>query len=247
MNKRNEFVLGVLGGLGPMSSVYFYEMLTAHTQAACDQEHINILLSSHAGTPDRTAYIMGESTDDPALSMIEDAQLLIDAGADLLVIPCNTAHYFYDRICAAINRPMIHIVYETVAALHRAGTKKAGILATDGTIKTNTYQSMCERFGIACEIPSAVMQEKLMKLIYEDIKAGGNVDLMTFGEIVSELRGKGCEHIILGCTELSLIKRNEHLGSYFVDSTEILAWRTICACGKTPIGFEGLPSYGKTE
>ncbi|MBO5274837.1 MAG: amino acid racemase [Clostridia bacterium] len=247
MNKRNEFILGILGGLGPMSSVYFYEMLTSHTKVSCDQEHINILLSSHAQTPDRTAYIMGEIADDPAVCMIEDAETLIAAGADLLVIPCNTAHYFYDRVRNAVDCPMINIIYETVAALHRAGTKKAGILATDGTIYSGAYQNMCERFGIACEVPSPAMQKKLMNLIYGDIKTGASVDLMTFGEIVSELRGKDCEHIILGCTELSLIKRSERLGSYFVDSTEILAWRTILACGKEPIGFEGLPSYGIPE
>ncbi len=247
MNKRNEFVLGILGGLGPMSSVYFYEMLTSHTKVTCDQDHINILLSSHAQTPDRTAYIMGETADDPAACMIEDAQTLIDAGADLIVIPCNTAHYFYDRVQAAIKRPIINIIYETVAALHRAGRKKVGILATDGTIATGTYQSMCECFGIDCEIPSQAMQNKLMKMIYGDIKTGANADLVTFDEIVSELRSKGCEQIILGCTELSLIKRNERLGSYFADSTEILAWRAILACGKEPIGFEGVPSYGLAE
>ena len=86
-----------------------------------------------------------------------------------------------------------------------------------------------------------------MKLIYKDIKAGSNVDLMTFSEIVSELRSKGCEYIILGCTELSLIKKSERLGAYFVDSTEVLAWRTILACGKEPMGFEGIPSYGLSE
>ena len=84
--------LGILGGLGPMSSVYFYELLTAHTRAACDQEHINLLISSRADTPDRTAFILGRSADDPLPAMVEEAARLERAGVDLLAIPCNTAH-----------------------------------------------------------------------------------------------------------------------------------------------------------
>ena len=83
--------LGVLGGLGPMSSVYFYEMLTTHTRALCDQEHLNIVLSSHAHTPDRTAYILGGSQDNPLPCMQAQVKRLVGAGAEVIAIPCNTA------------------------------------------------------------------------------------------------------------------------------------------------------------
>ena len=92
-------VLGILGGLGPMSTVYFYQMLTEHTPAQCDQDHLDIVISSRATTPDRTAYILGESEDDPFAQMERDAEMLVQYGATLLAIPCNTAHYFYDRLC----------------------------------------------------------------------------------------------------------------------------------------------------
>ena len=85
---------GIIGGLGPMASVYFYEMITEHTLAKCDQDHIDLLLTSRATTPDRTAYILGQSDESPLPVMISEAKRLISAGADVIVIPCNTAHYF---------------------------------------------------------------------------------------------------------------------------------------------------------
>ncbi len=89
MDIKINKTLGVLGGLGPMSSVYFYEMLTEHTSAESDQQHLNILLSSRADTPDRTAYIMGRSEDNPIHTMLSEVSKLIAAGADIIAIPCN--------------------------------------------------------------------------------------------------------------------------------------------------------------
>ena len=94
---HSPHLLGVLGGLGPMASAYFYEMITAHTKAQRDQDHIDIILSSRASTPDRTDFILGRSTDSPLPAMIEDAKALEAFGARAIVIPCNTAHYFIDR------------------------------------------------------------------------------------------------------------------------------------------------------
>ena len=71
---HSPHLLGVLGGLGPMASAYFYEMITAHTKAQRDQDHIDIILSSRASTPDRTDFILGRSADSPLPAMIEDAK-----------------------------------------------------------------------------------------------------------------------------------------------------------------------------
>ena len=96
MNKPLK--LGILGGLGPMASAYFYEMITEHTKAERDQDHIDILLSSRASTPDRTDYIMGRSDESPLPIMIKDAKYLESCKVSAIVIPCNTAHYFIDEI-----------------------------------------------------------------------------------------------------------------------------------------------------
>ena len=109
-------VLGILGGLGPMATVYFYEMLTRHTQAARDQDHIDVIINSRATTPDRTSYILGQSAENPFDIMAADAARLVTFGADVIAIPCNTAHYFYDRLNETIPIPILNMVEETVLA-----------------------------------------------------------------------------------------------------------------------------------
>lgn len=237
--------LGVLGGLGPMATAYFYEMITQHTKAEKDQDHIDMVISSRSTTPDRTAFIVGESEENPLMYMIDDAQRLERFGADILVIPCNTAHYFYDELQKNVNIPIINIVDETVKHCIKIGSKKVGILATSGTIGTRTYQRVCDKLGLAYEVPDEDGQAKIMSLIYDNIKSGERADMDSFMSVVDSLVKNGCDRIILGCTELSLVKKNENLdGALFVDSLEALAFRTINEYNKTAIGFH--ESYAET-
>lgn len=233
-------MLGVLGGLGPMSTVYFYELLTQHTAASCDQDHIDLVISSRASTPDRTAYMLDPGAPDPFGAMAEDAARLVAFGADLLVIPCNTAHYFYDKLCAAVPVPILNMVEQTVLAAKRGGCRTLGVLATTGTVQTGLYQAMCEKHGLACAVPGPEEQALVMRIIYEEIKRGKRADLKAFGAAVDALRRQGVQRVVLGCTELSLIKRDEGLDAFYLDSMEALAYSVITAFGKTPIGFEGL-------
>lgn len=236
VEKRSR-MLGILGGLGPMATVYFYEMLTKHTKASCDQEHIDIVISSRATTPDRTAYILGQNESSPVEQMIEDARRLENFGAELIAIPCNTAHYFLKSVSEAVKIPVLNIISETVGHIKNKGLKKAGILATVGTIKTEEYQLMCDKMGIEWAIPNKDGQAELMEIIYDDIKAGRRADMHKFKRITDRLEAVGCDCIILGCTELSIIKRDEGLPSRFIDSMEVLAMRTIEECGKETTGF----------
>ncbi|MBQ3065063.1 MAG: amino acid racemase [Clostridia bacterium] len=137
--RQSSPVLGILGGLGPMATAYFYELLIAHTQVQCDQDHIDILINSHASTPDRTAFITGASDQDPLSVMVADLRRMEAYGAELVAIPCNTAHYFFDKLKASTNLPLLNIMEETACKLSSIGVHKAGILATDGTIMTGTY------------------------------------------------------------------------------------------------------------
>ena len=235
--QKEHPVLGILGGLGPMSTVYFYQMLTEHTPAQCDQDHLDIVISSRASTPDRTAYILGESEDDPFAQMERDAEMLVKYGATILAIPCNTAHYFYDRLARSLPVPILNMVRLTVQHAKAQGCTRLGILATSGTVGSCTYQRMCRAEGIDFAIPSLPRQTQLMNIIYDQIKKGQRADMKLFMEIADELRAAGCENAVLGCTELSLIKRDEGLDGFFIDSTEVLAEETLLACGKTPIGF----------
>ena len=225
-------LLGVLGGLGPMATVYFYELLTALTDAKSDQEHIDMVISSRATTPDRTAFILGESDTNPIDAMIEDSKKLVAFGAELIAIPCNTAHYFYDQLAAAVDVPILNIVEESVAHLKHEGVKRFGLLATDGTVRSGTYQKYCEAHDIVCVTPEAEYQKLVTEIIYGQIKQGKRADMTMFRKIEQHMRELGCERLILGCTELSLIKRDEGLDGYYTDSLECLALATIRACGK---------------
>lgn len=221
-----------------MSSAYFYEMITEHTMAAKDQDHIDMVISSAATTPDRTSYIVGESAENPAPVMIDNAGKLVAYGCDVIAIPCNTAHYFYSELQDNISVPIINIIYETVKFCSDKGCKRIGIMATDGTVRTETYQRMAEQFGIECITPSPDNQKRVMDIIYGSVKQGKAVDMQSFNRVSAELRKLGADRIILGCTELSVIKREYNLDAYYLDALEILAWRSILYCEKTPIGFE---------
>lgn len=236
MNDRK--LLGVLGGLGPMSSVYFYEMLTSHTYAECDQQHINILISSRADTPDRTDFIIGRSKNNPLDTMKKEVDKLAEAGAELIAIPCNTAHYFYRGIAENSKVPILNIIDETVSFCKHLGLAKVGVLATEGTVLSGAYREVLEREGIEYMSCSDDDQKKISDIIYKDVKQGKEPDLDVFLEIADHLTAHGCERIILGCTELSLIKKKFRLGTRFIDSLEILTLRAISECGATPCGFD---------
>lgn len=230
-------LLGVLGGLGPMSTVYFCELLIGHTKAACDADHIDMIISSRASTPDRTAFILGKSDRDPLPVMLEETERLCRAGADLIVIPCNTAHYFYDGLQKGGSVPILNIIHETVAHLHRLKVSKFGLLATEGTVFSGAYHRMCEPLGIQCEVPNADEQAVISNLIYGQIKQNKPIDKESFLRVADSMRARGCEKLVLGCTELSLLKKQGLDEAVFVDSLEVLAYRTIVCCDKTPIGF----------
>lgn len=233
-----NITLGILGGLGPMSSVYFYEMLTSHTRAETDQEHLDILLSSKATTPDRTGFILGKSCDDPLPVMEEEAKKLERAGAQLLAISCNTAHCFYEGIQDSVSIPIISIIRMTAELCRSLGVKKIGLLATDGTVKSGAYKSVLDEFGIECEVCTAAEQKIVTDIIYGQIKKGLAPDVDAFLRVADSLRKRGCERLILGCTELSLLKRTSSLGDGFIDSLEVLALCAIRLCGKEAQNFD---------
>ena len=235
--KRN--LLGIIGGLGPMSSAYFYELITEHTAAACDQEHIDIILSSHATTPDRTDFILGRSDDSPLPAMVSDAQSLEVYGASAIVIPCNTAHYFIDEVRRSVSVPMPSIITETVLHCKKRGFRKAAVLATEGTILTSSYQREFEKYGMDWMIPDSSGTEKLMDIIYGKVKCGIIPDPAELYEIADPMFHAGCDCAILGCTELSLIGKQMN-DPRFVDSLVVLA-----ACSIKLMGHKttGLPSY----
>ena len=128
MQNTSKKKLGIIGGLGPAASVFFYNRITEHTVASCDQEHLDIILLSHATLPDRTAVI--ESGEDEELIRLldEDLKTLESLGVSNIAIPCNTSHYFYDQMQSCVSIPIIHMIHESVryASENRPNVKKIG-------------------------------------------------------------------------------------------------------------------------
>ena len=145
---------------------------------------------SRASTPDRTAFIMGKSKDDPFAVMEQDGFSLVHYGATVLAIPCNTAHYFYDRLAEALPVPVLNMPRLTVADAKAAGCTKLGILATDGTLAAETYQLACQAQGIDWAVPSEEHQQEVMSVIYDDIKQGKRADMAKFGAAVHDLKSR---------------------------------------------------------
>lgn len=234
--------LGVLGGLGPMASAYFMRLLVDMTEAATDQEHIEVILHSKPQIPDRTSYILGKSTENPMESMLEVVEDLTSSGVDMIAIPCITAHFFQKELESRGNCPIIHAIEETADYLKMEGINHVGIMATDGTIKSRLFQDILEKQGIACEVPSENCQSMVMHMIYDNVKAGKPLEMRLFHKVSRELFGHGAQVVLLGCTELSMCKRDHEIGPGILDVMEVLARTCVIRCGKLKQEYESLIS-----
>ncbi len=232
MSKQNEMMLGVIGGLGPMATAYFMELVTDMTDAATDQQHLQMLIYSAPSIPDRTRYILDNTCENPLPEMLRIGNVLAQQGAQRIAIPCVTAHYFFEELESGIPVPVINGVRETALHLKNHGITKVGIMATDGTIQSRVFHRELQKQGIEAIVPSAERQADVMRLIFDDIKAGKPADMARFSAVAQQLKENGAQAIILGCTELSLIKRDHTIGAGFLDAMEILAQQAIVQCGK---------------
>lgn len=227
-------VLGVLGGMGPLATQLFYRMVIEKTDASCDQEHLDMIILSHATMPDRTKAIMEGRVEELFQLLLKDVRMLEANGAGVIAIPCNTSHVLADRLQESVSVPIVNMIKETarhIAGLFRKKDLKIGILATDGTISTGLYQKELEEAGITPVIPSAESQKLVMRLIYDGIKNGGKIDFSDFLAIQEELRTEQCDAAILACTELSCFKEQYQLPPYYIDAMDILTERSILSCG----------------
>lgn len=225
-------LLGVIGGLGPMATAYFMELITLMTAAEKDQQHMKMIVFSDPEIPDRTEYILGKSDKDPLPGFASAGKALRGLGCDILAIPCITAHCFHEKIEALTGVRTLHAIRDTACLLKQSGIKKVGLMATDGTVRSRVFQNELENSGIGVVLPSEDAQKGVMALIYRDIKCGKAPDMNEFFRIKNELISNGAEKVLLGCTELSLIKRSNDTGDDILDVMEVLARSAILECGK---------------
>ncbi len=228
----SEPKLGVLGGMGPQATQVFYQCVLDRTDASSDQEHLPTLILSDTLMPDRTQAILSGNTEPVYQRLLKDAKLLESCGCTAIAIPCNTSHYFVDRLQQEIHTPIIHMIRETARHLAESGKKNPCILATDGTIHSGLYQKECAAFGLHAVAPEPAIQRVVMSIIYDEIKRGEQGSREKFLRIDRALTRMGCDCAILACTELSVFRTYHAMPSYYVDAMEVLAEEAVVRCGK---------------
>ncbi|WP_194948178.1 aspartate/glutamate racemase family protein [Actinomyces trachealis] len=220
---------GVLGGLGPQATVAFLQMVIDNTVVQREQEHVDLIVSQRSSTPDRTAAILGRGPS-PEPVMAADAKRLEVAGAQFIVIPCNTASRFLSAVSKAVSVPVLSIVEETVAAVRPQlpQARRIGLLATDGTIESGIYQDAATRHGLDLLVPGETGQRQVMSMIYDKVKLAVPVAKEEFFGAIDELRQASADVVIMGCTELSVLYDRFHVDSpHVLDSLTTLARRTV--------------------
>lgn len=219
--------VGVLGGMGPKATMYFGNMIIDNTKANSDQDHINMIISNHASIPDRTDYILGKSKENPIPYLIEDAKKLASIGCDFLVIPCNTSHFMYDEIQKNVNIPIINMPLEVAKIINNnSKIHKVGIMATNGTLYAKVYERYLQK---EIYYPEEELNNLVMNLIYNKVKKGEKVSKKEFYNILNKFFDNQCDIVIMGCTELSVIVKDNDLydDNRIIDSMLVLANKTI--------------------
>ena len=225
--------LGIVGGLGPAATVHLFDRIVQLTDAASDQEHLDVTILNRPQTPDRTAYLLGRSSEDFAPAVCDAVRDLVSLRCEVICIPCVTSHAAFDEIERAA-RParLLNFPDEIARDLLARSCHRIGILATTGTVTTGFLQRALESHGLEARVPDAACQELVESLIYDDVKAGREPDVGKFERACDQLAEQGCDAVVLGCTELPLIHPPvSYRDMYVADSLEILARSAIEACG----------------
>lgn len=221
------YKLGVIGGMGPLATVNFYEKLVLKTDAKNDNEHIDLVILNHATMPDRTKCILENKQSDFLSTIKKDFEILENIGVEAVAIPCNTSHYFYDEFKKFTNLKVINMVEETILEIKNLGFTSAVVFGTLGTLKAGVYEKYAVKHGI--ELKEILPEDKIsvMNIIY-NIKETNNLDNTNFIKLLD----KYCDDKTIGiiaCTELSLLKVNKDINT--IDALNVLITKSISYCG----------------
>ena len=218
--------VGVLGGMGPAATIDFFARVVRATPARTEQEHLHLIIDNNPGVPDRNRAVAGTGPS-PGPALAQMAQRLEQAGADFLVMPCNTAHAFADHIRAATPLPFIDMIEQTVQVVTANPGINVGLLAADGCLLAGLYQTQLAKVGRTAVVPNVGQQQSFMRALYQ-IKTGEMRESReSIREVAEALVEQGVELMIAACTEVPLVLRAEDLTVPLVVSTDVLVARTI--------------------
>ena len=227
--------IGILGGMGPLATADLFRKITLLTEAEGDNAHIRVYIDSNSHIPDRTAAILRGGTD-PVPEMLSALRHLEACGADCIIMPCNTAHYFLPRLQSLTKIPFLSMLEATAKACAlRYPGKTAGILATRGTLETGLYTQALEAQGVESLMPDEAGRDALMAAIYDGVKGGRDLEELRqpVEALLARMARDGADYFILGCTELPIVQQELALAGEFIDPTAELAKTAIRFCGGT--------------
>lgn len=224
-----EGIIGILGGMGPEATADLFNRIIHSTPVEKDQDHVRVIIYSNSKVPDRTSAILGGGPS-PVPEMVKAARALEEAGADFLIMPCNTAHYFIDEVRGSVGVPvldMIGLTSEFVGKSHPE-VKRVGLIATDGTLSSGIYHVSFEGQGVDVLTPEEGLQREVMEAIYGHVKTGdldGGREILL--RVASNLVDAGAGLVIPGCTEVSLVVGEGDVTVPVVDPLQILAEEAV--------------------
>ena len=228
--------IGILGGMGPEATAYFFDLIIKHTRAEKDQEHIPVVIYSNPEVPERTCSIVGDGPS-PVPSLMEGVKSLLAAGADFIIMPCVTAHYFIPEVKAQIDFPFLSLLEESLtwAQERIPGVKKVGLVASSGTVRSGLFHKPFADAGIEVIEPEEEEQKIVMEAIFEKegIKAGftSGTPKDMIVNASRELIARGAEAIIAGCTEVPLVLKDRDISVPLIEPMRIMAERSILEAG----------------
>ena len=236
MKRARKKTIGVLGGMGPEATAYFFDLIVRNTSAGKDQGHVPVIIRSDPRVPDRTDAILGKGKS-PVPELVEGVKALRLAGADIIVMPCVTAHYFLKDAVARENVPFVNLLDEARKQVRIAipGVRRIGLIATAGTVSSGIIRDAFAGSGIEVIVPGEDEQGKVMEAIYgkQGIKAGfrtGRPRRLIL-EVARGLIRRGAEAVMAGCTEVPLVLREQDLTVPFIEPMKIGALACIKKAG----------------
>lgn len=235
--------IGIIGGMGSLATADLFKKIVLNTKADNDREHIRVLIDNNTDIPDRTSAII-RNGQNPVPQLVKSATALWVMGAELLAMPCNTAHYFYSQVQNAVDIPVLNMIELTCRALTEKGIRKAGLLATDGTVESRIYQNVFDGSGTELILPDKCGQAAVMDLIYNGVKAGKrNYSTEKAVKVFDGMLASGAEVLILGCTELPVAIEMYNLKYPTCDPTLELARGAIHAANGVCVPKNPILSY----
>jgi aspartate racemase len=229
--------IGILGGMGPEATAHFFSLIIKHTAAAKDQDHVPVLIYNLPQIPERTPAILGKGPS-PVPLLRKGARTLARAGADFIVIPCISAHAFLPDIRRVSPVPVLSLLDEALAGAKKKkpGLKRAGLLASTGTIQSGLFAKTFAKAGIEIITPTDKEQAKVMEAVFgkRGVKAGfttGHPRKLVL-DVARRLIKRGAGAIIAGCTEIPLVLRDEDVPVPLIEPMRIAARASIVKAGQ---------------